>query len=387
MHNRLTTMNLATTGYRSGNNQWVLLPERIRRTSKNISRGTVLRGGGDRLWPTKGELLMLRLLSSIVVTVGLVTPVWAAGAASLFSEREKDFGASPRGALLVHYFRFTNTTTQPLVLGTPRVSCGCVSVALSHQRVAPGETAAVIAYMDTRRIPTPNTVKSVTIYVPFLSPSVEEVTLRVQTIARDDLSISPDQLDFGTVPAGQTAQRTATITFSGDPNWQITEAISTGGYVRVELSPPLRQGQRVSYTVTATLEKGCPAGHWMCELLFRTNYPGTPRLRIPVTVTITPSVVAARPQTVTFDRARPGQPQEQRITLALEQPFRIVRVDGADDQVQVILESDETRSTHGVVIAVRPQTATPFHRTLEFHTNNPRHSIIPVIVQVQPTDR
>ena len=107
-----------------------------------------------------------------------------------------DFGVSPRGTILVHYFRFTNTTNQPITLGNPRVSCGCVSAAVSTNRVAPGESAAVIAYMDTRRIPTPNVTKSVLVYVPFLAPVHEEVVLRVQTVARDDLMMSPDTLAF-----------------------------------------------------------------------------------------------------------------------------------------------------------------------------------------------
>jgi hypothetical protein len=324
---------------------------------------------------------MLRLLSSIVVTVGVITPAWAGGAADLFSERVKDFGASPRGALLVHYFRFTNTTGQPLVLGSPRVSCGCVSVALSSQRVGPGETAAVIAYMDTRKIPTPNTIKSVTIYVPFLSPTVEEVTLRVQTIARDDLSITPDTIDFGTLPHGQGGRRTATIAFQGDSNWQITSVASTGGYVQAELSPPQRQGQRVSYTLTTVLSKDCPSGNWICELILRTNHPGTPHLRLPVTVVVTPPVVAARPQTVTFERLSVGQTAEQRLTLEADRPFRILQVRGADEQVQVTLDADRQSQSHAISITVRPQGTQPLHRTLEFHTDNPRQPIIPVIVQ------
>ncbi|MBA2224725.1 DUF1573 domain-containing protein [Thermogemmata fonticola] len=324
---------------------------------------------------------MLRLLSSIVVTVGVITPVWAGGAADLFSERVKDFGASPRGVLLVHYFRFTNTTGQPLVLGTPRVSCGCVSVALSNQRVGPGETAAVIAYMDTRKIPTPNTIKSVTIYVPFLSPTVEEVTLRVQTIARDDLSITPDTIDFGTLPSGQGGRRTATITFQGDANWQITSVASTGGYVQAELSPPQRQGHRVSYTLTTILSKDCPPGNWICELILRTNHPGTPHLRLPVTVVVTPPVVVARPQTVTFERLSVGQTAEQRLTLEADRPFRILRVRGADEQVQVTLDADRQSQSHAISITVRPQGPQPLHRTLEFHTDNPKQPIIPVIVR------
>ena len=83
-----------------------------------------------------------------------------AGPADMFEEKEKDFGVSPKGTVLVHYFRFTNTTKHTVTLGQPRVSCGCVTPALTKNQIAPGETAAVIAYMDTRRIPNAGVTKT-----------------------------------------------------------------------------------------------------------------------------------------------------------------------------------------------------------------------------------
>src|SRR5437667_4141993 len=100
-------------------------------------------------------------VAGILVTSALAT----AGPADLFAERVKDFGTTPRGPVLVHYFRFTNTTNQVLTLGQPRGSCGCTSAALSKNQVAPGDSAAVIAYMDTQRIQTPDVTKAVTVYV------------------------------------------------------------------------------------------------------------------------------------------------------------------------------------------------------------------------------
>src|SRR5438067_13481869 len=92
--------------------------------------------------------------------------VASAGPGDLFTEKVKDFGTTPRGPVLVHYFRFTNTTNQTLTLGQPRVSCGCTSASVSKNSVAPGETAAVIAHMDTRRFQYANVTKAVTVYVP-----------------------------------------------------------------------------------------------------------------------------------------------------------------------------------------------------------------------------
>jgi len=231
----------------------------------------------------------------IVVLAGLLggaSPAWA-GAADLFPEKVKDFGVSPRGTILVHYFRFTNTTGQPLQIGQPRVSCGCVSAYILKNQIAPGETTAVIAQMDTRRIPTPNTVKSVTVYVPFYSPTSEEVSLRVQTVCRDDLIMSPDTLAFGTVEKGKGAKATTKVTLTSDPSWQVTEAKSSGGYVKVEFKQESRAGSQVTYEVTATLDKECPAGNWTSDVFLTTNNPGIPKLRIPVTVNVTNAAAAS----------------------------------------------------------------------------------------------
>ena len=46
-----------------------------------------------------------------------------AGSIDLFTETAKDFGTSPRGPVLTHYFPVKNTTAQPITLGQPRVSC------------------------------------------------------------------------------------------------------------------------------------------------------------------------------------------------------------------------------------------------------------------------
>src|SRR5438067_7655323 len=93
------------------------------------------------------------------------TALAVAGPSDMFEEKVMDFGVTPRGPVLVHYFRFTNTSNQPLIVGQPRVSCGCTSAAIMKNQIAPGETSAVVAYMDTRRIQTPGVTKSVIVYV------------------------------------------------------------------------------------------------------------------------------------------------------------------------------------------------------------------------------
>jgi hypothetical protein len=326
---------------------------------------------------------MNRLTMAVAAAMVTAAPAWA-GPGDLFAEKVMDFGVSPKGTILVHYFRFTNTTKQPLTLGNPRVSCGCVSAAVSTNQVKPGETAAVIAYMDTRRIPTPNTTKSVLVYVPFVAPVQEEVTLRVQTVARDDLMMSPDTLAFGAVKKGHEAKTTTKVTFLSDPNWQITEAKSTGGYVKAEVKQDTRAGGLVTYEVTAILDKDCPAGNWVSDINLKTSNPAIPKLRIPVTVNVTAPAVAASPNVVSFGNVALGTTPEKKVTLQSGSPFKILKVNGVDEQLKVVIEKNDSSPVHTIVLAANPKEMGGFTRKVEIVTDNKEQPriIVPVTARV-----
>jgi hypothetical protein len=230
---------------------------------------------------------MLRValaVAGVFVSVGAA----AANPNNLFAEKVKDFGPTPRGPVVTHYFRFTNTTNQPLTLGQPRVSCGCVSASVSQSVVQPGQSAAVIAQMNTNRAGPAGVIKAVTVYVPFTSPSHTEVALRVQAVIRDDLILSPDTINLGTVRKGQGATGATRVSFTTDPNWTVTEATCNGAFVKVETKQEARAGGMVTYAVVATLDKDCPAGMWVADITLKTSNPAVATVRIPVAVTVTP---------------------------------------------------------------------------------------------------
>jgi len=306
-----------------------------------------------------------------------------AGPADLFDEKEKDFGVSPKGTVLVHYFRFTNTTKNTITLGQPRVSCGCVTPALTKNQLAPGETAAVIAYMDTRRIPQAGVTKSVFVYVPFNSPTFEEVSLKVTTVTRDDLLMSPDTLALGTVTKGKGGKTTTKVTFTSDANWEIKKASSTGAYVVPEFKLASRNGTMVTYEVTAALDKDCPAGNWTSDIYLETSNAAVAKLRVPVTVNVV-APVAAKPEIVSFGDLKMGSATEQTLTIQATAPFKILAVKGADDQLTVKLDKDASQAVHTVVIAAVPKATGGFTRTVEFVTDNKDQPsiIVPVTAKV-----
>jgi len=320
---------------------------------------------------------------ALAALLTIAAQAWA-GPGYLFTEKVIDFGVSPRGTVLVHYFRFTNTTNQAVTLGNPRVSCGCVSATVSTNRVAPGESAAVIAYMDTRRIPTPNVTKSVLVYVPFFAPVQEEVVLRVQTVTRDDLMMSPDTLAFGTVKKGQGGKISTKVTFLSDPNWQVTEASSTGGYIKSEVKQDSKSGGLVTYEVSATLDKDCPAGNWVSEINLKTSNPAVGKLRIPVTVNVAAATLAASPEAVAFGNVAIGTTPEKKVTLQSGAPFKILKVNGVDEQLKVVIEKNGASPVHTIVLAANPKEMGGFTRSVEILTDNKDQPkiIVPVTAKV-----
>lgn len=326
---------------------------------------------------------MMRIALGGVAFVALSNAALA-GPADLFEAKEKDFGVSPKGTMLVHYFRFTNTTNETLTLGQPRVSCGCVTPALTSNRVAPGETAAVIAYMDTRRIQYAGVTKTVLVYVPFTGPQFTEVALRVTTVTRDDLMMSPDTLAFGTVTKGKGATLTTKVTFTSDPNWTVKKVTSSGAFVTPEVKLAARNGTTVTYDVTATLEKDCPVGNWTSDIYLETSNAAVAKLRIPVSVIVTPAV-AATPNAVSFGNLKMGNGSEQKVTLKAGAPFKILEVKGAGDDFTVKVDSDVAQASHTVTITANPKAAGGLNRTLEIVTDNKEQPkvLVPVTAKVE----
>lgn len=329
---------------------------------------------------------MNRVLLAVGAMLATTTPVWA-GASDLFAEKVKDFGVSPRGPVLVHYFRFTNTTNQVIILNPPRVSCGCVSASVTANRVNPGQSAAVVAHMDTRKITTPYSTKMVTVYAPMIVGNVsEEVSFRVQTVCRDDLLMSPDTLAFGTIAKGKGGKATTKVTLTSDPNWKVTEATSSGAFVTVEAKEESRNGSLVTYEVTAILNPDCPAGNWMSDVLLKTSNAGVPQLRIPVTVNVTAPAAATTTsqEVVQLGEVNLGTSVEKKVTLQVGGPFKIVGVNGDDDQLEVKVESQDARPVQVVTVFLKPTQAGAFSRSVEILTDNKDRPklVIPVSAKV-----
>lgn len=319
---------------------------------------------------------MLRSLL-VVAAVTVSAAAVQAGAPDYFAEKDYDFGVTGVGPVLVHYFPIKNTTNQTVTLGTPRIQCGCVSVTLMKAQIAPGETTHLVAYMNTGKIPVHqiNTHKSVTIAVPSLAPTQEEVTLVVKCFANPNLFWSTnDGVSFGTVTKGKGGKAAMTVSLVGNPAWEVKEVASSGAYVTAEVKKVtdkdrVRPGF-VMYDITATLKGDCPKGNWMSELTVKTNAKGIESMRIPVTVNVE-NPIRVSPEAVDLGALPAGGTRTVDVTVTGMEKFKVLEVKGADDKVSVTPTADaDSKQFHTLKVQVTADAGGKQDRKIEIVTDS-----------------
>jgi hypothetical protein len=288
---------------------------------------------------------------------------WADG---MFEEFSKDFGSVPHGQVLTHPFTIKNNTGQTVTVSNVRVSCNlCTSATALKGQLRPGEETAVVVRMDSGKFVG---VKTVYVYVQFSSPQLDEARLWIQANSRDDVNVTPDTLAFGRSKRGESAARTATITFYGNVPSDITEVQSESNYVQAKIGAARRNGSEVSYDLTANLRADTPAGKWYTDVWVKTNNPAMPRVRVPLTVEIE-APLTVNFTTVSLGEVKVGETAERKLVVRGVKPFKITTVKGTDDVIDVKDNTSDSKELH--VLTVRLKAAKPgdVSRTLKVLTD------------------
>lgn len=308
---------------------------------------------------------MVRYAFALVALMGAVAPVGAAnGLSGLFDTLSHDFGNVPIGPQLQHTFYFKNNTTHSLHIGSVRVSCGCVSAAADGRVIAPGQTGFVHASMDTKRFVG---TKSVTVFVTFDQPQLEEVRLVVNAYGRNDITLSPENLAFGTVRKGVGGTASTTLNLTGGA--RVTEAACESGYIKLAMEERTSPNGIAQYSLKATLRSDIPVGKWYTDVWVKTTHGETSRIRIPLTVEVEPSLMVT-PGSVQFDAAKAGQaPTKKQVFVRGSQPFRIVEVKGGDGIFTAAALTTDARPVHILTLTFAPGKEGDFLKTLKIVTD------------------
>jgi uncharacterized protein DUF1573 len=309
---------------------------------------------------------MLRHWYCLLLGLAVASPASAASwSDGVFAELSKDFGTVPRGPMLSHPFHVRNTTNTPIHIANVRVSCGCVSATAVNNQIMPGEETAILAHMDTTRF---SGVKTVTIFVTFDQPHQEEVRLWVQANSRDDVTVSPDAINFGQIRRNVTPSANVTVTFLGNGQWQVQGVQCDSNYVQVGVKELRRTGGDVSYSLSAQLRSDAPVGKWYTDIWLKTNNPSTPRVRVPVNVEIE-SVLSISPALVDLGQVKVGGQTERKIIVRGVAPFEITNVQGVDQEIAVQETTAGSRPVHVLSVTLQPRTPGELKRQLRIITN------------------
>jgi hypothetical protein len=314
---------------------------------------------------------MLRITGAVLAMVAVVGSA-SAQAKTYFNHTEFDYGVSAVGPVLVHYYPITNSSKNTVTMGTPRIQCGCVSVTLLKGSLAPGETTFLIASMHTAKIPTQQIgqTKSVTVHVPFLSPVLEEVATKVTVVARPDMIWSTtDGLGFGTVAKGKTAKASMKITLYGNNKWEISKTESSGKFVEAEAKLLTQSNSETTYEINATLKDDCPEGPWMTEVFVKTNAVGIEKMRIPVMVNVV-AAITTNPGTLKLGSVPMGAEQTRDVLLTGLQPFKVLGVNGVDEQVKATAQTEGAKNQHTIKVSIKAGAEGDLVRELKILTDN-----------------
>jgi hypothetical protein len=283
----------------------------------------------------------------------------------MFDELSQDFGSVPRGPALNHAFHLTNKTGATVHIANVRVSCGCTTAwALAHD-VGPGKETSIMAQMDTRRF---IGTKTVTIYVTIDQPQYEEVRLWVSANSRDDVTLTPEALAFGTIRHGEARTASVNLSFLGYGDTRIVDGKSDSNYVQTRATPTRREGGEVTYQITAKLRPDLPVGKWYTDIWLSTSNPSAPKVRVPLTVEVEPALTVT-PSVASLGSVKRGGEIEKKIIVRGDKPFRITQVKGTDGQITVNDTAKESRTVHILTVRFKAAQAGEVIRTFRVYTD------------------
>jgi hypothetical protein len=313
--------------------------------------------------------------ASLVIFTAVAT---AQSATSFFDQSSHDFGSVPRGPMLIHYYKVTNSSAGTVHISGARVSCGCVSASPLQNTLKPGESTSIYATMDTRRF---SGAKQVTIFVSFDQPRWEEVQLSISAYGRDDMTLGSDGLAFGSVSRGAIGNAKMTVTLR-QTNWAVQSASSESAYVQPKVKQLRRNENEAVYEVSADLQPGLPIGKWVTEVVLNTNSPVSPQIRVPAIVEVTPSL-SISPSTVTWGPTTVGEPSETKLMIRGTQPFKITEIQGTDASVSATDVSKDAKPVHIITVKFDPKQPGDLARKLRFVTDLPNEGIAEVALKGQ----
>jgi hypothetical protein len=257
-------------------------------------------------------------------------------ASEMFPEKLHDFGKVPSNSNTQYVFEFTNKYRETIRVASVRSTCGCTIPTVLDATVESRKKGRILAVFNTKSFTGP---KSATITVVIDKPYYAEVQLVVAGEILADVNVSPAEVAFGQVTAGQTPTRDVRVTFLNRPNLRVKDVRSLFSDLSVRMTEPVVAGNRVDYNLSVTLKDTAKPGEIGERLTLVTNDPGYQTVTIGVTGAVRP-MIEVKPAAVHFEGVASGGEATDRLLLRAAKEFSIKNVECADPRFSFEVPGD-----------------------------------------------
>ncbi len=266
--------------------------------------------------------------------------------------RTHDFGSVALHADVEHRFAFKNIYKEDVVISSVSSNCGCTKASASKTRIRSGETAEIIARVDTSgRQHTKG--RKATITVVFSKPALAEVQMQVKTYIRADVGFDPGSIEFGTTTQGKSVVKRAYLQYEGRPDWALIGVQKTNPGIRAEAREARRTSTGVVYEILVELKANAEPGYIHDLLKFKTNDPdpATASIFLPIRGVVT-APLTAKPSYLQLGVVPKNTTITKNLVVCGATPFQILRVDSKDKRMS-FLKTDLKRTVHVVPVTFR----------------------------------
>ncbi|MFV1958894.1 MAG: DUF1573 domain-containing protein [Planctomycetota bacterium] len=233
----------------------------------------------------------------------------------VFDRTEHDFGPVAQEQEVETTFTYRNSGDAPVEGIRPVGDCGCYGVAVTKERLEPGETGELSVKFRTLMF-SGRVRKRLKIFTK--SDPTQPSTLRLYADVVAGVILDPGRIWFGDVLVGKLPSKTVVAKWSakaGRP-FEVT-SVEVPGHEFAITKKPYARGEWKGEAITFTFTKPPPLGIFSATALIRTNHPDYPRITLPLTANVTGRVwVQAR--TVYFGWVPEGKSKR---TALLVRPF------------------------------------------------------------------
>jgi hypothetical protein len=294
-----------------------------------------------------------------------------------------DAGGVAKGEKISHDFVIRNDGEAPLEISDVRPACGC-TVAEFDKVIAPGETGAVRAVLDTMTFDGPIS-KAITVFTN--DPVNPKLQLSVKADVRPYLFIQPGYARFVQAQQsepGVVQQIVFTTTFD---DLKITEVESPYPFLKVayreatEEDEPRDYGVGRQWVLTLTLDyTTAPVGTLAEYVTLHTNHPNQPVAKLPVSGFVRP-MIAVTPTAADFGEIEVDEAQNASMLIRSFATEDVAVTSAETDVPGVALEVTpiEEGKRYGLQVTLSPEMPKgSFDGTITIRTDSPKAPLIEV---------